>query len=248
MGWMNDTLRYFRHDPVHRAFHHDALTFGQTYAYSERFVLPLSHDEVVHGKASLLSKMPGDRWQRLANLRLLLAWQYLQPGKKLLFMGAELAQEREWDHDGELAWHLLEHAPHRGVARLVGDLNRLYRERAPLHEGDCVPGGYRWIDCGDKAQSVLAWQRLDDGGARLVVVCNFTPVVRRDYRVGVPLAGTWRELLNTDAHAYGGSDAGNLGAVAADEEPWHGEPCSLALTLPPLAALVLEPVAGSRPS
>ncbi|HET9484918.1 MAG TPA: 1,4-alpha-glucan branching enzyme, partial [Xanthomonadales bacterium] len=241
MGWMNDTLRYFHHDPAHRALQHDKLTFGQTYAYSERFLLPLSHDEVVHGKGSLLTKMPGDRWQQLANLRLLLAWQYLQPGKKLLFMGCELGQEREWNHDGELDWHLLEREPHRGVQRLVADLNRLYRERRALHEGDCAQYGYRWIDCDDAAQSVLAWQRLDRDGAPLVVVCNFTPAVRGDYRIGVPRAGIWREVLNTDSGIYGGSDVGNLGNVVAEQAPWHGEPCSVVLTLPPLAALVLEP-------
>jgi 1,4-alpha-glucan branching enzyme len=210
------------------------------YAFSENFVLPLSHDEVVHGKGSLLGKMPGDRWQRLANLRLYLAFQYAQPGKKLLFMGGEFAQEREWNHDGELDWHLLADPDHRGVQRLVRDLNRLHRTLGSLHRRDCEDDGFRWIDCSDDAQSVLAWRRMgDDPRECVVVACNFTPVPRAGYRIGVPRPGRYREVLNSDARDYGGSGMGNGGGVFADELPWHGLPCSLALTLPPLAALIL---------
>jgi 1,4-alpha-glucan branching enzyme len=240
MGWMNDTLAYMRRDPVHRCYHHDQLTFGLLYAFSENFVLPLSHDEVVYGKGSLLGKMPGDRWQRLANLRLYLAFQYAQPGKKLLFMGGEFAQEREWNHDGELDWHLLADPDHRGVQRLVRDLNRLHRTLGSLHRRDCEDDGFRWIDCSDDAQSVLAWRRMgDDPRECVVVACNFTPVPRAGYRIGVPRPGRYREVLNSDARDYGGSGMGNGGGVFADELPWHGLPCSLALTLPPLAALIL---------
>jgi len=240
MGWMNDTLAYMRRDPVHRRFHHDQLTFGLLYAFSENFVLPLSHDEVVHGKGSLLGKMPGDRWQRLANLRLYLAFQYTQPGKKLLFMGGEFAQEREWDHDGSLDWQLLADPDHQGMQRLVRDLNRLYRTLGSLHRKDCEGGGFQWIDCSDSEQSVLAWQRMGDDPHELVVVaCNFTPVPRLGYRIGVPRPGRYREVFNSDARDYGGSGMGNCGGVAADAVPWHGMACSLALTLPPLAALIL---------
>jgi 1,4-alpha-glucan branching enzyme len=240
MGWMNDTLAYMRKDPVHRRFHHDQLTFGLLYAFTENFVLPLSHDEVVHGKDALLDKMPGDRWQRLANLRLYLAFQYTQPGKKLLFMGGEFAQEREWNHDGELDWHLLADPDHRGVQRLVRDLNHLYRALDGLHRRDSESSGFEWIDCSDQAQSVLAWRRIgDDPGESVVVACNFTPVPRLGYRIGVPRAGRYRELLNSDARDYGGSGMGNGGSISTDGMPWHGMPCSLTLTLPPLAALIL---------
>ncbi|TAM98622.1 MAG: 1,4-alpha-glucan branching protein GlgB [Rhodanobacteraceae bacterium] len=240
MGWMNDTLAYMRRDPVHRRYHHDQLTFGLLYAFSENFVLPLSHDEVVHGKGSLLGKMPGDRWQRLANLRLYLAFQYAQPGKKLLFMGGELAQEREWNHDGELDWHLLADPDHRGVQHLVRDLNHLYRTLTSLHRSDCEADGFQWIDCSDSAQSVLVWRRMGgDSRESVVVACNFTPVPRLGYRIGVSRPGHYREVLNSDARDYGGSGMGNGGSVSADEVPWHDMPCSLALTLPPLATLIL---------
>lgn len=242
MGWMNDTLHYMRHDPVHRRYHHSDLTFGMLYAYSENFMLPLSHDEVVHGKGSLLDKMPGDGWQKFANLRSYLAFMFGYPGKKLLFMGAEIAQGREWDHDGQLDWPSLDHAWHAGALLLVRDLNRLYRELSALHARDCEPGGFAWIDCQDADQNVIAFQRrgltADDVA---IVVCNFSPVVREGYRIGVPVAGLYREVLNTDAGVYGGSGAGNFGQAVSDAVPWHGHTHSLALTLPPLATLVLVP-------
>ncbi|MBI4183530.1 MAG: 1,4-alpha-glucan branching protein GlgB [Proteobacteria bacterium] len=242
MGWMHDTLAFLRHDPVHRRYHYDRLTFGLLYAFSENFVLPLSHDEVVHGKGSLIGKMPGDRWQRFANLRAYYGFLFTYPGKKLLFMGGEFAQEREWNHDESLDWHLLSDPLHAGVQRLVGDLNRLYRERRALHELDCESDGFRWIDCADVEQSVVSYLRLArEAGEFAVVVCNFTPVVRPGYRVGVPAPGRYAERLNTDATEYGGSGVGNLGGVEAEAVPWHGQPCSLVLTLPPLATLVLLP-------
>ncbi|HEU4664471.1 MAG TPA: 1,4-alpha-glucan branching protein GlgB [Dokdonella sp.] len=242
MGWMNDTLRYMRRDPVHRRHHHDELTFGLLYAHSEHFVLPVSHDEVVYGKGSLLGKMPGDRWQRFANLRLYLALLYTQPGKKHVFMGCEFGQASEWCHDGALDWSLLADPAHAGVLALVRDLNRLYASIAALHAGDGGADGFRWIDCHDSSQSVLAYIRVQpDDGAFVVVVCNFTPVPRFDYRIGVPLAGTYREVLNSDACEYGGSGIGNLGSSASEPVPSHGYAHSLALALPPLAALVLLP-------
>ncbi len=240
MGWMHDTLDYLRLDPIHRRYHHDRITFGLLYAHSENFVLPLSHDEVVHGKGSLLNKMHGDDWQRFAQLRLLLAYQWTYPGKKLLFMGQEFAQRREWDHDRALDWELLREPAHRGVQRLVADLNRLYRQAPALHGDDFSPQGFEWLDCHDVAQSVASYLRRSDGRL-VVVVANFTPVPRSGYRIGVPLPGRYREILNTDAAAYGGSNMGNLGAVNADAQPWMGQPCSIALTLPPLALLCLEP-------
>ena len=242
MGWMNDTLAYMGHDPVHRRFHHDRLTFGQIYAYSENFVLPLSHDEVVHGKGSLLGKMPGDEWQRFANLRLLLCYQATSPGKKLLFMGGELGQAEEWRSGEELPWHLLRWPPHRGVQALVRDLNRLHRERPEFHELDFSGDGFSWIDCHDADQSVVSWLRLARDGSFLVVICNFTPVPRRGYRIGVPPAAEYREMLNSDSHHYGGSDTGNSGQLATEARPWMGRPASLELTVPPLAAIVLAPV------
>ena len=242
MGWMNDTLGYMAHDPIYRRFHHDRLTFGQLYAYSENFVLPLSHDEVVHGKRSLLGKMPGDEWQRLANLRLLLAYQAFAPGKKLLFMGAELAQDGEWRDREELPWPLLQYARHRGVHALLGDLNRWYRELPALHEFDFRHEGFSWIDCHDADQSVVAWLRQDGRGDWVIVVLNFTPQPRHAYRIGVPGVGAYRELLNSDSEYYGGSNMGNPGELRADAIPWMGRPASIALTLPPLAALLLIPV------
>ncbi len=238
LGWMHDTLRYLERDPIHRRYHHNEITFRSLYAFHESFVLPLSHDEVVHGKGSLLNKMPGDRWQKFANLRLLFGTMFGQPGKKLLFMGSELAQWREWNHDTSLDWHLLDEAPHAGVCRLLGDLNRLYREERALHAGDADPSGFAWVDGSDAEHSVLSFLRLgDDEDRPLLVVVNYTPVVRYDYRVGVPMEGDWEEILNTDAEAYGGSGVGNLGRVSAQPYPVHGRPASLALTLPPLAAV-----------
>jgi 1,4-alpha-glucan branching enzyme len=242
MGWMHDTLGYFREDPIHRRYHQDKLTFGLVYAFSEDFVLPLSHDEVVHGKGSLIRQMAGDRWQKFANLRAYFGFMWTHPGKKLLFMGCEFAQEREWNHDQSLDWHLLDDPMHRGVQRLIADLNRLYRDHPALHRLDCDPEGFEWIDASDAAQSVLVYLRKsDDGSAPVVVVCNLTPVVRSDYRIGVPQGGAWRELLNTDAEVYGGSNVGNQGNLNAEDTVWHGRPASLRLTLPPLAALVLAP-------
>jgi 1,4-alpha-glucan branching enzyme len=242
LGWMHDTLHYLRHDPVHRKYHHNELTFRTMYAGSENFVLPLSHDEVVHGKGSLLDKMAGTDGARFANLRLLLAWTYAQAGKKLLFMGAELAQTREWNHEQSLDWHLLGDERHAGVAALVRDLNRLYRDAGALHAGDCQPGGFEWIDCGDAENGVVSLLRRGrEADPPVVAVFNFTPVLRGGYRVGLPAGGRWRELLNSDARAYGGGGAGNLGGVEAEPVPWHGRPASAVLTVPPLAAVFLAP-------
>jgi len=241
MGWMNDTLQYMSRDPVHRKHHHDELTFGMLYAFHENFILPLSHDEVVHGKRSLLGRMPGDAWQQSANLRLYYAFTFTQPGKKLLFMGAEFGQRDEWSHERGLDWHLLADPAHRGVQRLVRDLNRLYRSMPSLHELDCEEAGFSWIDCHDYERSIVSYLRRGrDPGACAVVVCNFTPVVRTGYRIGVPAAGRYREVMNTDSAYYGGSNVGNLGSIAAEPVAMHGHPCSLVLTLPPLGALVLE--------
>ena len=242
MGWMHDALAYFGRDPVHRRHHHREVTFRGIYQHSERFVLPLSHDEVVHGKGSLLSKMPGDDWQRFANLRLLLAWQWAQPGKKLLFMGGEFGQWREWCHDESLDWHLLERAEHRGILAWVRDLNRLLRAEPALHALDHDPLGFEWIDCSDSEQSVVALLRAAPAGGRPVLaVFNFTPVPRRNYRVGAPAPGFYRELLNGDGRDYGGSGQGNLGGVEAAPVRTHGRPHSLNLTLPPLGATFLAP-------
>jgi len=242
MGWMHDTLDYFQREPVHRRFHHHQLTFSLMYAFSENFVLPLSHDEVVHGKRSLLSKMPGDRWQQLANLRSLYAYMWAHPGKKLLFMGGELAQEREWDNAASLDWHLLEQAGHAGVQSLVRDLNRIYREEPALYELDFDPSGFLWLEPNDADANVLAFARLPSGKGRPVVcVCNLSPVPREAYRLGLPRAGRWRELLNTDSTFYGGSDVGNLGAIAADGPPWHEQPQSAELRLAPLGVVWLVP-------
>ena len=242
MGWMHDTLSYISKAPIHRKFHHDRLTFGLLYAFSENFILPLSHDEVVHGKGSLLSKMPGDRWQKFANLRAYYAFMYTQPGKKLLFMGGEFAQEREWNHDESLDWHLFNDPMHAGVRQLVHDLNWLYRGKPALHERDCEPDGFSWIDCNDSDASVIAYTRRGgDPHEFVVVVCNFTPVVRRGYKIGVPRAGRYREILNTDSNHYGGTDVGNAGGVWTQDQPSHGMTASLLLDLPPLGVLVLEP-------
>jgi 1,4-alpha-glucan branching enzyme len=244
MGWMHDTLGYIAQDPIYRSHHHDAITFGLLYAFSERFVLPISHDEVVHGKGSLLARMPGDRWQRFANLRLYLALQWTHPGKKLLFMGCEFGQPAEWNADGELDWACLDDPMHRGVQQLVRDLNRLYAAHPALHAGDCDHRGFEWVVADDRAASVYAFlRRTPDGGASALVVLNMTPVVRHGYRIGVPREGFWRELLNTDAAVYGGSNTGNAGGVAAGAPALHGRAASLSLTLPPLGALILEPAA-----
>jgi len=240
MGWMHDTLSYLSRDPIHRHHHHNELTFRAVYAFSERFVLPLSHDEVVHGKGSLLGKMPGDRWQKLANLRLLLAYMYSQPGKKLLFMGSELGQWREWNHDSSLDWHLLDEPAHNQLSLLVGELNHLYRSQPALHELDCDPAGFRWLVGDDSLNSVLVYERLAKNGDSILCALNFTPVPRSNYRVGVNTDGIWRELLNTDAAALGGSGHGNLGAVEAAPVRMHGRPFSLTLTLPPLGAVFLR--------
>ena len=241
MGWMNDTLDYMQHDPVYRRYQHERLTFGQLYAYTENFVLPLSHDEVVHGKSSLLGKMPGDEWQRFANLRLLLAYQMTAPGKKLQFMGAELGQSWEWRAGEEMPWHLLQYPLHAGVQSLMRELNQLYVSEPALHELDFSSAGFQWIDCHDADQSVVSWLRRSRDGRHAVVVLNFTPVPRHDYRLGVPQAQDYLERINTDSTHYGGSDLGNGGRVSATPHAWMGFPASLVLSLPPLAALVLLP-------
>jgi 1,4-alpha-glucan branching enzyme len=245
MGWMHDSLDYMGRDPIHRSYHHGRLTFRGIYAFTENFVLPLSHDEVVHGKGSLIGRMPGDEWQRFANLRLLLGYMYTQPGRKLLFMGGELAQWREWNHDAELDWHLLGRPFHAGVQQWVRDLNRFYRQERAASQLDFDPRGFEWLDADDAWNSVLSYvrkSRPDATGAceELLVICNFTPIVRTNYRVGVPDVGFWRELLNSDATGYGGSGVGNLGGVHAVPVPFHGRPHSLNLTLPPLGMLVLR--------
>jgi 1,4-alpha-glucan branching enzyme len=241
MGWMHDTLRYISKDPIHRRYHHNDLTFGLLYAYSENFILPLSHDEVVHGKGALLEKMPGDRWQKFANLRAYYAFMWSHPGKKLLFMGGEIAQEREWNHDRSLDWFVLDHGDHQGVHHLVRDLNAIYRALPALHQLDCEPGGFEWIEANDSDNSILAFLRRDRSGAGLAVtVCNFTPVPRQGYRVGVPEAGWYAERINTDSALYGGSNLGNGGGIRAEPISAHGRPFSVQLTLPPLATLILE--------
>ncbi len=239
MGWMHDTLDYFAHDPIYRSYHHDRLTFGLLYAFSENFVLPFSHDEVVHGKGSLRARMPGDEWQQFANLRLLFSYLFTYPGKKLLFMGCEFGQDREWNHDQSLDWHLLQHPLHAGLQHLVADLNRLYRRLPALHAYDFEARGFEWVDCHDSAQSVISYLRHGDGDS-VVVVLNFTPQPRHGYRIGVPQAGRYRELLNSDSSHYGGSNLGNGGELHSEAVPWMGREHSLSLTLPPLAALVLQ--------
>jgi 1,4-alpha-glucan branching enzyme len=242
MGWMHDTLAYLSREPIHRRYHQDDLTFRMLYAFSENFLLPLSHDEAVHGKRSLLEKMPGDDWQKFANLRLLLAFLFASSGKKLLFMGGEFGQRREWDHDRELDWNLLAAAPHAGVQRLVRDLNRIYASRPALHVADVDPTGFEWIDCADAPRSILSLLR-HGAGRDVVAVFNFTPLPRDGYRTGLPREGRWREILNTDSELYSGSGVGNLGAVEASVEAFHGRPASATLTLPPLAAVFFEPEA-----
>ena len=244
MGWMHDTLQYFSQDPVYRVFHHNQLTFRMLYAFTENFVLPLSHDEVVHGKGSLLNKMPGDDWQKFANLRLLLGYMYAQPGKKLLFMGGEFGQWREWAHDTSLDWNLVDRPLHRGVQSLVANLNQTYRSEPALYDWDEDPAGFEWVDCCDAAASVMSFLRKGRSpGDVILVVGNFTPVPRLGYRLGVPVAGYWKELLNSDAKEYGGSGMGNMGGLQAESITSHSRPYSLNLTLPPLSLLFLKPVA-----
>ncbi len=246
MGWMHDTLEYFAKDPIHRRHHHHELTFSLMYAFSESFILPLSHDEVVHGKGSLLAKMPGDRWQRFANLRALYAYMWAHPGKQLLFMGQEFAQEREWNYDRSLDWHLLEQADHAGVQQLVRDLNRCYREQPALWRRDAESDGFAWLEANGADENVVAFIRTGDHDERLVCVCNLAPVVRDGYRVGLPAAGAWRELLNTDSRLYGGSNVGNGLGIEAEPSPWQGQRHSALLTLPPLGVIWLVP-AGPTP-
>jgi 1,4-alpha-glucan branching enzyme len=240
MGWMHDTLAYMQEDPVYRRWHHGQMTFSLVYAFSENFMLPLSHDEVVHGKGSLINKMPGDDWQKRANLRVLLGHMWAHPGKKLLFMGCEFGQWREWSHDRQLDWELLDDPAHAGIARWVEDLNRLLRENPALHERDCESGGFEWVDCNDAENSVLSYLRKSRDGGLLLVVANFTPLPRADYLVGVPRPGHWRERMNSDATLYGGSGVGNQGGVDSVPVSMHGRFHALNLTLPPLGLLMFE--------
>jgi 1,4-alpha-glucan branching enzyme len=233
-------LEYMSREPVFRRYHHGEINFRAVYAFDENFMLPLSHDEVVHGKGSLLGRMPGDEWQRFANLRLLLGYMAASPGKKLLFMGAEFGQEREWNHDTSLDWHLLDAPLHAGLCRWTADVNRLYQSVPALHVLDCDPAGFEWVDLHDAENSVLAFLRRSASGGTVLVAANFTPVPREGYRLGVPAGGTWREIANSDATAYGGSGVGNLGAVDAEEVESHGRAFSLPLTLPPLGIVMLE--------
>jgi 1,4-alpha-glucan branching enzyme len=245
MGWMHDTLDYISKDSVFRRYHHHQMTFGLWYAWSENFVLPLSHDEVVHQKRSLLSKMPGDRWQQFANLRALFGWMWAHPGKKLLFMGGELGQWAEWSHRQSLDWHLLEHPEHLGVQRLVQDIGARYLESPSLWQRDHRPEGFRWIDAGNADQNILSFVRYDAAGRPgIVCVANFSPMTHHGFRVGVPLGGRWREVLNTDSAAYGGSNQGNLGGVVAEPIGWHGLPFSAPVTVPPLAVVWFAPEAS----
>jgi len=240
MGWMHDTLAYMALDPVHRRYHHNRMTFGLLYAWSENFVLPLSHDEVVHGKGSILNRMPGDEWQRFANLRAYYAFMWGYPGKKLLFMGQEFGQGTEWNFEKGLDWHVLDHPVHQGVQTLVRDLNRLYRGAPALHARDCEPDGFRWINADDAENSVFSWLRFAPDAPPVAVVSNFTPVPRTGYRIGLPHAGTWREVLNTDATDYGGSGVGNASAVRAEPIPADGLPASAEIVAPPLATVYFE--------
>jgi len=247
MGWMHDMLDYMRQDPLYRKFHHNALTFRLLYAFNENFILPLSHDEVVYGKGALLSKMPGSDRQQYANLRLLLGYMYAQPGKKLLFMGGEFGQWREWNHEASLDWHLLESAPHAGLQQWITDLNELYRQTPALYERDCEPEGFAWIEVNDAENSVVSFLRQGQvPQSPVLVVCNFTPVPRPNYRVGAPYGGVWCEVLNSDARTYGGSGYGNLGAVEAAPVPYHGQPYSLTLMVPPLAMIFFTSPPGEQ--
>jgi 1,4-alpha-glucan branching enzyme len=240
MGWMHDFLQYMSREPIHRRFHQGEATFSLVYAFHEHFVLVLSHDEVVHGKASLLNKMPGDPWQKFANLRLFYAWMYAHPGKKLLFMGGEIAQWKEWNHDQSLDWNLLEYPQHSGLRRLVQHLNYLYRNDPAFSQNDDSYAGFEWIDFHDSDNSVMTFLRRSESGSAVVVIVNGTPVPRYAYRVGAPGEGWYEEILNTDAEAYGGSNVGNYGGVHADAIPWQGRSHSLSVTLPPLATIALK--------
>ena len=241
MGWMHDTLLYMSKDPIYRKYHHNDLTFSFIYAFTENFVLSLSHDEVVHGKGALAAKMPGDDWQKFANLRLLLGYMFAHPGKKLMFMGIEMAQWGEWKHDQSIDWHLLQYGPHQGIHQWVKDLNKLYRDEPALYQRDFTPDGFEWIDLNDYNQGVISFLRKSaDGKSKILAVCNFTPMTWHDYNIGVPEQGLWRELLNSDASIYGGSGQGNLGGRMAVAKPFHGRPYSIALTIPPLGILFLK--------
>jgi 1,4-alpha-glucan branching enzyme len=241
MGWMHDSLHYMQEESINRGWHHDSLTFGLVYAFSEKFVLPLSHDEVVYGKGSLIGKMPGDAWQKFANLRAYFGFMWTHPGKKLLFMGGEIAQDREWNHDRPLDWWVLDRPEHAGVQSLLRDLNGIYRNHPALHRHDCDGSGFRWVVLHDREKSVFAYLRFGDAGdPPVLVVCNFTPVPRLGYRLGVPRAGGWREIMNTDAGIYGGSNRGNGGWVTAEDQPWDDLPASVCLTLPPLSTVIFE--------
>jgi 1,4-alpha-glucan branching enzyme len=243
MGFMHDTLEYFSRDPVYRSYHHNQLIFRSVYAFTENFVLPFSHDEVVHGKGSLLAQMPGDDWQKFANLRLLLAYTFFQPGKKLLFMGAEFGQWNEWYHEAGLDWHLVQEGNrHNGLQKLTGALNRLYRTEAALHEQDANPEGFRWVDSHDAEQSTLSWLRFGAKPENVVLAaCNFAPVPRYNVRLGVPRGGHWIEIVNSDAREYGGSGQGNFGGVESVPLSWQGQPHTITITLPPLAAVAFKP-------
>ena len=236
MGWMHDSLDYMKRDPIHRSFHHNDMTFSMMYAYSERFILPLSHDEVVHGKGSLIARMPGDRWQALANLRAYLAFMWAHPGKKLLFMGGEFAQSDEWSSERSLDWWLMQFAEHEGMWRTVRDLNRAYRDYPALWERDHEATGFEWIDAEAAGDNTFSFLRWDKSGGCVAVVVNFSPVVRSDVRIGLPRGGLWTEIVNTDASIYGGSGAGNNGAVQGVDQPWAGRQWSASITIPPLAA------------
>jgi 1,4-alpha-glucan branching enzyme len=241
MGWMHDTLDYLRRDPIYRKYHHNQLTFSMLYAFTENFILPFSHDEVVYGLKSLITKMPGDDWQKSANLRLLFGYMYAHPGKKLLFMGGEFGQWREWNHDQSLDWHLLMYPYHRGIQRWVRDLNHFYKREPALYELDFEPGGFEWIDIGDWEKSIISFLRRGKSTEDIVLaVCNFTPVPRHHYRIGVPVGGRWTEVLNSDGKEYGGSGLGNFGGAEASPIPFHGRAYSLSLTLPPLGILFFK--------
>jgi 1,4-alpha-glucan branching enzyme len=246
MGWMNDTLRYMSKDPIHRRYHHELLTFSMLYAFTENFLLPFSHDEVVHGKGSMLTKMPGDEWRRFANLRVLYMYMFTHPGKKLMFMGTEFGQGLEWNSAGVLDWYVLQYPLHQGVQSLVHDLNRLYRSYPALFTQDFEWPGFEWIDCHDSNQSILSFIRRA-GDDFLVIVVNFTPVPRHAYRIGVPKPGAYREILNSDSAFYAGSNVGNGGGtLVAEERPWMGRPYSISITVPPLAGVILEPTAEEK--
>ncbi len=240
MGWMNDTLVYMQQDPIYRHYHHNQLTFGQLYAYTENFVLPFSHDEVVHEKGSLLDKMPGDAWQKFANLRLLFVYQMTYPGKKLNFMGNEFAQGQEWKVNHELDWELLENKQHSGVQAAIRDLNFLYKNTVALHQLDFAAEGFSWIDCFDADQSVISYLRQTNDNRFVIIVLNFTPVSRTGYRIGVPVEGVYREIFNSDSTYYGGSNTGNAGCIATTGRSWMGLPESIVISLPPLAGIVLS--------